>query len=356
MIREMLAARRLPELMRLLDGTPVTTAEQWPVRRAELLDLLSREAYGVTPPAPAAVRAEVTDRWDSFAGKAVCEKVRLSFDTPGGTFTFPVRLVAPRADAPVPVFLTLAFRAEIPNEYLPAEEIIDHGFAICNVCYADISSDSAEPDGLAAMYPRDAQHGWGKFGVWAFAASRVMDYLLTRPELDQARVAVCGHSRLGKAALWAGAQDERFAMVIANESGCSGAALSRGKTGERIRNITTMFPYWFCGRYAAWADREEDAPFDQHMLLALIAPRLLYVCSADGDKWSDPDGEFLGCCAASEAWTLLGVPGLIAPDRIPPLDEPLLDGNVCYHDRTGTHFYSRTDWGWQMRAREEKRV
>lgn len=353
MIREMLNKRRLPDL---LNGA--RNAGEWRSRRRELLELLSREEYGFTPAAPETVRARVRSEEDTFGGKAVQSVVELSFDTPGGEFMFPVTMLVPKAPGPHPAFVQAAFRPDVPDKYLPAEEIIDHGFAVANFFYKDVTDDSAKEDGLAALYPRDETTGWGKIGMWAFAASRVMDYLETRPDIDASRVCMSGHSRLGKTALWCAAQDERFAMAVSNDSGCSGASLSRGKIGETIELITDpeRFHYWFCGNYRGWAGREQEAPFDQHMLLALIAPRRLYVCSAEEDEWADPTGEFLGCAAADEAWRLLGCEGLTAPDALPQTDVPLHGGNIGYHVRTGGHFFSRTDWIWQMEYREKHGV
>ena len=284
--------------------------------------------------------------------------VEIAFDTPGGEFMFPVTMLVPKKPGRHPAFVQVAFRPDVPDKYLPAEEIIDNGFAVANFFYKDVTDDSAKADGIAALYPRDEKTGWGKIGMWAFAASRVMDYLETRADIDISRVCMSGHSRLGKTALWCAAQDERFAMVVSNDSGCSGASISRGKIGETIDAITDpeRFDYWFCGNYRAWAGREYEAPFDQHMLLALIAPRRLYVSSAVEDEWADPTGEFLGCAAADEAWKLLRCPGLIAPDALPQTDVPLHAGGIGYHVRTGGHFFSRTDWVWQMEYRRRHGV
>ena len=352
MLKEKIAARGLPALMTMNDGRAVKTPDDWRARRKELIELLSREEYGFTPAAPDKVSGEIETSADAFAGKAVQQTVRLSFDTPKGPFSFPITLIVPKAVKKAPVFVCVAFRPNVPDTGLPAEEIIDHGFAIANIFYKDVTDDSAVPDGLAVLYPRDEKTGWGKIGMWAFAASRVLDYLETREDIDHTRAAVIGHSRLGKTALWCGAQDERFSLVISNDSGCSGAAISRGKIGESVDRIAHVFPFWFCGNYQTWRGRDEEAPFDQHMLLALVAPRKLYVCSAQEDTWADPESEFLGCVAASEAWTIQRVPGLIAPDELPRVGEPLMDGGICYHVRAGSHFLSRTDWLYHMACRE----
>ena len=252
----------------------------------------------------------------------------------------------------MPAFVALCFRPDIPDKYLPMEEILDHGFAVAVLHYESVTSDGPEIDGLAAMYPIDPDMGWGKLGMWAFAASRVMDYLETLDAIDHARVCVIGHSRLGKTALWCAAQDERFSMGVSNDSGCSGAAISRGKAGETIADITKRFPYWFCGNYRSWAGREDETPFDQHMLLSLIAPRRLYVCSAAEDEWADPRSEYAGAQAASEVWRFLLCPGLVGPEALPSPETPLHAGGVAYHLRTGPHFQSRADWGYVMAYRE----
>ena len=330
----------------------VHTAEDWRRRRHELIDLLSREEYGFTPAAPASVKAAVVSTENICAGKGILSRIELTFDTPAGPFTFPFNLVVPKFVRPAPAFVALCFRPDIPDKYLPIEEIIDHGFDVASLHYKDITSDGPEIDGLAAQYPIDPDTGWGKLGMWAFAASRVMDYLETLDEIDHARVCVIGHSRLGKTALWCAAQDERFSMAVSNDSGCSGAAISRGKVGESIADITHRFPYWFCGNYKKWAGREDEAPFDQHMLLALIAPRRLYVCSATEDQWADPAKEFAGAKTASDAWSFLRCPGLIGPETLPAPETPLHAGSVAYHLRTGPHFQGRADWGYVMAYRE----
>lgn len=357
MINQLLQERKLPSLTTFSDGTPVSTPEQWKARRSELINLLSEQVYGFTPAAPDHVDCEILSSDDkAFAGKAVHQKLTLSFDTPNGRFAFPVDFIAPKKVTPAPLFITIAFRPDVPDRYLPMEEIIDHGYAVATFHYNDVTTDNGENTGLKTMYPCDEQTGWGKIGMWAFAASRVMDYALTRPDIDPARIAVNGHSRLGKTALWCGAQDERFSMVISNDSGCSGAAITRGKVGETVERITHVFPYWFCGNYRAWADREHEMPFEQHMLLALSAPRRLYVCSAEEDLWADPTSEFLSCAAASPAWDSFGETGLVTPDHLPEAGDALHEGKIGYHIRSGSHFLSRADWLRYIEYRDKHNV
>ena len=356
MIKDLLDKLKLPALLVDGGGASVQSPEAWRARRGEILKILSREQFGLTPDSPDAIQTEVEKQEMAFGGKALQRRIRISFDTPGGSFSFPYVLLTPVGKTGSPAFLSLNFVAAVPNQYLPAEEVIDHGFALAVLYYQDVTSDSGEWDGMAPLYPRDEKTGWGKIGMWAFAASRVMDDLLTRPEIDGNRVAITGHSRLGKTALWCGAQDERFSMVISNASGCAGAALARGNTGEKVKNITDMFPYWFCGNYQSWANREAEMPFDQHMMLALAAPRALYVSSGSLDAWACPENEFLACAAAGPAWELYGKTGLAGPDRVPDVHQFLHEGNIGHHIRPGTHFFSRTDWGYHMAFREKHNI
>jgi hypothetical protein len=183
----------------------------------------------------------------------------------------------------------------------------------------------------------------GAISTWAWQLSRILDWLVTLPEIDPTRVIVVGHSRLGKTALWAGAGDERFAMVVSNESGCGGAALERRNYGETVKRITTSFPHWFAPTFATYADRETELPIDQHVVLAMTAPRPLYVSSAVEDRWADPRGEFLAAVAASPVWELFGKVGL-GTDTYPAVDTAI-GSSIGYHVRSGPHDITAVDWG-----------
>lgn len=342
MLRE-IETRNLPPIM--AEGM---TADGWPERRADLVELLAREEYGVSPPPPAQVRVEaVSEDSTAWAGKAIHREVRLSFPTPNGEFSFSAHFVLPRAGRPLPLFVHISFYPYPGGEYMPMEEIADSGWAVAMFCYNDVTEDRDDgfASGLAGMFPRNGGGSdWGKIAMWAWAASRVLDAALNMDEVDCRRIVALGHSRLGKTALWAAAQDERFAAAVSNESGCSGAAVSRGKQGETVQRITTVFPYWFCQNYVRCGGREDELPFDQHQLLASIAPRPVYVASAEQDLWADPASEFLGCVAASQACELLGLRGLVHCGRMAEPGELYHDGRIGYHVRPGTHFLSRQDW------------
>lgn len=367
MIQKILKERELPDLLAGAD------AESWPMRRKEILNILSENVYGVTPVFDTEPYSFIEARDENaYGGTAIQEWVRLSFQTPGGMYSFPFQLLIPKKEEPVPAFVHLSFQQRELNplgvaslrEPMPGEEILSEGYAVANLFYESITSDRCVKDGLAMAYPGDGGNGWGKIGMWAFAASRVLDYLLSRKEIDNSRIAVGGWSRLGKTALWCGAQDERFSAVFSTESGCSGAALQRGKAGEQIEDIVGRFDYWFCPNYGKYRGREKEMPFDQHFLLACIAPRPLFIGSAKEDEWADPLSEFLGAAAASEAYRLLGGRGLEVPKqwtdaesgiRLEP-DRLLADGEIGYFMRRGTHGMSRMDWLAQLRFREIHRV
>lgn len=319
--------------------------------RQQMLSLLLSQEYGYLPEPPEHLTFS-EESWyaPTFGGKAVCSRVTASFTLRGKSFSFPFYATIPTGEGKHPFFVHINFRPQIADYYQPVEEILDNGFAVLSFCYEDVTSDNADfTSGLAGILfengvrsPEDP----GKIALWAWAAQRVMDYAMTRQDvLDVSCAVVCGHSRLGKTALLTAATDERFSFAYANESGCSGAAISRGKAGETVEKICTVFPYWFCRNYTQYAGRENSMPFDQHYLVASIAPRKVLIGSAAEDLWASPKAEQLCCFAASPAFSK----AFECPDRPAKAGESFFGGHIGYHLRAGDHFFSREDWQKLMR-------
>lgn len=361
MLKELLNERDLLPILKMNDGRDVTP-DLWAERREEFLDALQKYSYGYTPECMGKGCGEIIfESKNAYAGKVVEQHINVSFNTPSGAFTLYTELYVPKNAEKPPVFLNLAFR-RAPDRYLPIEEITDNGFALLIVCYEDIVNDKHHgdySDGLAKAFgtdnPRKSDE-WGKIGMWAYAASRILDYLFTRDDINAERTAVIGHSRLGKTALWAGAQDERFWCTISNCSGYGGAATSKCGTGENIINFLNAGSWdWFCENFKEYKDEKEHCkPYDQAYLLALIAPRLMCIGSAVEDIYADPVSEFLTPLHASSAWEIFGEKGLITPDRLPQPGDHLTQGNIGYHLRANNHFFSREDWNYYMKFIKSK--
>ncbi len=355
MINKLLEERKLPELLKMKNGEPVSV-ENWEKRREELVDVLAENVYGRMPQ----YEGETTWHIHNDGGvpaaatvEAFTYKVDITFPTPyKESFTFPVSLSIPSDASPEnkkPAFVYISFGH---LRYYPIEEVMEKDVIVAEFIMDHVTLDKDDDweSGMASHYFPDGKrtpNGFGKIGMWAFAASRVLDFLLALGYVDSKRVGVIGHSRLGKTALWAGANDTRFTHVISNESGCGGASLTRGKEGEDFPALYNRFPYWFCenmGEVSASVEVSENSDFDQHFLLAASAPRKVNVASARKDVWCDPDSEYLCCVAASAAWELNGKAGFVHPDRLPKENEIFAEGNLCYHIRPGIHFLSRHDW------------
>ena len=349
-------------ILKMRDGTAVT-AENWEQKKAEMRKLLETYSYGRTPNVPVKVSGVVQRRgFYHCAGKCVDEEIELTYETEFGKGSFPIQIFTPVAVEKPPVFLHIAFSLA-PNKYIPVEEIIDLGYALVVVDYQGMVNDAHfgdYSDGIAAHFGTDnprAADEWGKIGMWAWGASRVLDYLIEyRSQLDTERVAVIGHSRLGKTALWCGAQDERFAAVISNDSGYGGAASSKKGSGERVDDFLRVGSWdWFCENFKDYrGELEDEKPYDQSFLLALIAPRYLMVGSAELDRGADPQSEFLTTLHASRAWELLGKRGLVVENEMPKAPCYFGDGNVLYQCRRGLHYLSREDWAAYVRFLNEK--
>ncbi len=320
------------------------------MEKSEIVDMLLREEYGYLPERPYSVTAEEVKRDTSFAaGRADLVTLSLTCHAKWGEFKFPVYYVCPNDEAhPVPAFVHINFRPDIPDRYQPTEEIIDEGYATLTFCYQEVAKDNADfTDGLAGVvYPEGKRPvgACGKIGLWAWAAMAVMDYAVTLPELNPRRISVVGHSRLGKTALLTGALDERFYCAFSNDSGCSGAAISRANTGEKIVDIMKKFPYWFSETYEKYIEKEDTLPFDQHWLIAANAPHRVYVASAAGDAWACPENEYLSCVAASEYYVAKTGSGFVNSGEHPRIGWRSHKGMIGHHLRAGKHYLSREDW------------
>jgi len=345
-LNDELKKRKLPEVLLLRDGTRVRDETAWRKRRQEIAEILQQQFAGYAPGFKLELEERlIADDPNGYGGKAHIYHYDLRILSPFNYTSFGYRLAIPKHVEKPPVFLNYSFTPWIADGL--GEEITDCGYAIANVYYEDITADKNDNHmtGASRFCRRNPYDSWGKVAIWAWGGSRVLDCLLKRDDIDKNRIAVVGHSRLGKTALWCGALDERFSMVISNDSGAGGAALFRGKTGERIKNLANPGSrLWFCGNFYQYADRDDELPFDQHFVLALVAPRNLYVCSASQDDWADPASEFLSCVAASPVYELLGYQGLVCPDGYPGENQCFHDGKIGYHLRKGTHHMGRFDW------------
>jgi hypothetical protein len=352
-------AGEVPDPLAMANGRKIESAEAWTrERRPELLETFRREVYGRAPVGkPEGMKCEVLETTkDAMDGKATRKMVRISYRGPGGEGAIALTVFIPNARTqPAPCFLFICNRGvenidptrEKKSEFWPAEEIIARGYATATFFNGDVAPDTKDAwkHGAHAIFdpPQRAPDAWGTIAAWAWGASRCMDYLVSDPDIDAHHVAVIGHSRGGKTALWAGAEDERFAMAVSNCSGCTGAKLAHRGLGETVERINTVFPHWFCENYKHWNGKDAELPFDQHELIALIAPRLCSVASASEDKNADPEGEFLSCVHASPVYALFGLKG-IAAQPFPQPNTALIDGAIAYHLREGKHDLNEWDW------------
>lgn len=375
-----------------------TTRENWDARREQLLALFREEEYGRRPEMPFTQTQRLLTEEPLPELKAVRQIWEVELTTELGALAFRVVLICPDGGKKVPAVLflcnhektaapaqkmdpgrmaalmagappewcreteeifrkmpagsgrpsTIDLETETEQEYWPAAQILRSGRAAASFYASDLQPDDAAqyPGPLARLFgttkenlPGDA---WGTLDLWAFGMSCVVTLLEQHPAVDPGRISVAGFSRGGKAALWCAAQDTRVHGVLVNDSGCSGAALSRGKHGETVGSITAAFPHWFCGNYRKYAWKEESLPFDQHQLVACVAPRLCYVTSGSEDRWSDPDAEWLGTREAGCAWELFGEKPL--PALPPANDAGYQEGKLGYHRRAGGHDLTRWDW------------
>jgi len=363
------------------DGKKVTTVKQWEnQRRAEILEFFASQVYGRTPKDKIKVTYETLSENPNFiSGKATCKQVKFIFSNGNKKVEAILLLVLPNGPkGKVPVFVAYNFKgnhstfADPAIEYSSSfarltapghpdwergcqstrwcfEQIVDRGYGVATMFYQDIYPDKPgmEDQSVTSLFPgyqpgRKTPDQWQALGAWAWGTSRIADYLQAQKRVDMNKLITMGHSRHGKAALWAGAQDKRFKIVIANESGCGGAALSKRVFGETVARITSAFPHWFCPAFNQYASNEANLPFDQHELIALMAPRYVYIASAVEDTWADPKGEFLSGYYAGPVYELYGLKGL-GTNVHPPLHQPIMN-DVGYHIREGVHDVTEYDW------------
>ena len=357
----------VPELLRTFDGTPVDSAETWEKKRApELLERFQREVYGRRSAAAderERVSFEVFDEREAFGGKAVRKLVRVNYKGPEGDFSFPFTAYIPKGGKPAAAFVlscnikSSTFDADgaLTSAFWPTEAIVSRGYATAAFRFDSVAADrngAGFAQGVFKAVQKESERdgaSWATLSAWAWADSRILDWMETEPRIDASRVAVIGHSRGGKTALLAAALDRRFAMACSNESGCSGAKLNHIDLprSESIAAICKNISYWFCENYRKYAGREMEMDFDQHGLIALVAPRLVCVASATKDDWAGPRGEWWAAKLASPAWELYGKKGLAA-DSFPPPGVPQQEGCISYHLRSGKHDMTPYDWARYM--------
>lgn len=371
----------LPDPLVFNNAKPVRTPREWKKRRREILRLLETNVYGHSPKPPKRIKFHVFDvDENALGGTAIRKQVTIYFSPEkDGPHEDLLLYIPAGARKLVPLILTLNFfgnqsvfndagiklatvwnprtheRQQAPEQSrgrdkeFDVEKILARGYGFATVCYQDIDPDfkGGYEYGIRPMFFKPGQtepapDDWGAIGAWSYGLSRAMDYLVKDKDVDPKRVAIMGHSRLGKTVLWAGALDTRFALVLSSCSGRGGASLARRNYGETIHSMSGAFPYWFCGNLQKYANDVDQLPVDSHELIALIAPRPVYITGAEDDKWGDPKGEFLACVAAGPVYRLVGGQDL-GTDRIPPLDQPLMH-TIAFHIREGKHAVTAFDW------------
>jgi len=377
----------LPDLLINETGSELNTARDWEkIRRPEVLDLFEQYVYGKVPEGDYRQSHEVLSHEQNVLdGAGDRYEIKISIEKNDRVLSFNMLVYLPAdTKGSVPVFMGLNFNGnhtidtdpgiliteswvrnrETPpiknnqaTEYArgmadsrwPLKMIMERGYGLATIYYGDIDPDYDDSfqNGIHPLFYGPGQKmpekdEWGSIAAWAWGLSRAMDYLETWEAINPTRVIVIGHSRLGKTALWAGASDERFSMVISNNSGCGGAALSRREFGETVERINTTFPHWFCKNFHDYNTRVSELPVDQHMLIALMAPRPVYIASAEEDQWADPRGEYLSGFNAAPVYNLYK-PTMLDFES-PEIDSPVNDSRIGYHIRSGGHNVTRFDW------------
>jgi hypothetical protein len=367
----------LPDPLVLANGQKVTSPETWfAKRRPEILKLFEENQHGRSPGRPESMTFDVFDKGTpALGGKALRRQVtvRFAYGKPEPKMDIAIYLPA-GATKPVPLLLCLNFtanavadagakqgevwnreRKKAPSSQglgagrLQIDNLLAHGLGVATIYYGDIDPDfeGGIPHGVRSLYLKPGEAApspeeWGAISAWAWGLSRAMDYLETDRGVDAKRVAILGVSRLGKTVLWAGARDPRFAMVIASCSGEGGASLSRRNYGETVKHLNARFGYQFAANYKNFGGDVNRLPVDSHMLIALIAPRPVYLSTGDTDRWSDPKGEFLAAVAAEPVYRLLGKQGL-GTDQLPAPGQAIMH-DIGYSMHAGGHGTNPFDW------------
>ena len=350
-VKQRLEALKIPSPLEITGGR-ATTAAEWEKIKPLVREMMYKCEYGYIPEKPESVSCRIIETDDRFcAGKGMREDIEITARINGEDFTFPITYVYPVNAKKNKAFVCINFRPDVPDKYIPTEEIIDNGFAIASFCYESVTSDDNDfTNGLAGVIYKNEKRSLyspGKIAMWAWAAMRVMDFLEMREEVDLDCVTVCGHSRLGKTALLTGISDERFACVHSNCAGCSGDSINRGKQEgtEKIGDIIRNFEFWFCENYKNYVGKDEETEFEQHFMHSLIAPRPVHIASAELDIWAGPEAQFLCCAAASEVYELYGKKGFVYDeDDFLKCGKMLNDGNIGLYFRHGRHYFARDDW------------
>lgn len=375
----------VPDPLKTFKGRKVRNSKRWlKKRRPELLEYFTKNVYGEIPGELNISSFEVVEESpNALGGKAKRKQVELTFVKEGKELSFTILMYLPKSVKQVPLFIGYNFYGNhtitedvnviisdawsrnnesfgivhnqlteqsrgVRNNRWATDKIIEAGYGLAVIFYCEVDPDKNDmTDGIHPFFYVDGQqqpasHEWGAISAWAWGLSKALDYFEQDADVDASKIIAFGHSRLGKTSLWAGAQDERFAGVISNNSGCGGAALSKRRFGETVWRITNSFPHWFCKNFEGFAKNEEALPVDQHELIALIAPRPVYVASAEEDQWADPKGEFLAALYASPVYELFGKTG-IEQSEMPGVNQPI-QNTVAYHIRTGKHDVTDYDW------------
>lgn len=366
----------LPYPLKMADGTAVTTPEQFEIRREEILRLFEAHVYGPLPKSGFSVSFDVLEEGETLEGTALRKQIRVRVSTEKGSSDALLLLCLPKSERPVPVVVGLNFRgnhtvlgdpAILPSLSFDTSkpdweekrgtaayrwniaDCIRRGYGVATCYSGDFSQDNKEgyADRVIRLFDEPE---FKAIGAWSFGIARCVDYLTTDSAVDHAHIAVIGHSRLGKAAVWAGANDPRIGMVISNDSGNTGASLSRGNHGETVYTITSAFPHWFCSEYAKYGKNENALPVDQNLLLASIAPRKLYVASAEDDLWADPQGAFNSLQSAKQAFSLYYGADVL-PDTMetyPETGTGFRCPSMGVHMRKGMHDITGEDWKFYL--------